>query len=78
MTPEVEAFLNDLAETRRVSAPTQNQAKAEILFVHLKALAVRLPRLENVAQAKAGARLPTVLMQLEARQLPYHLISGTP
>ncbi len=73
---EVEAFLNDLAVCRRVSASTQNQAKAAILFLYREVLTVRLPWLENVTQAKTAARLPAVLTQREARQLLDHL-SGT-
>ena len=73
---EVEAFLNDLAVCRHVSASTQNQAKAAILFLYREVLAVHLPWLENVTQAKTAARLPTVLTQREARQLLDHL-NGT-
>ncbi len=36
--PEVEAFLTYLAVERKVSASTQNQAKAAVLFLHKEVL----------------------------------------
>jgi Phage integrase, N-terminal SAM-like domain len=40
--PEVEAFLTHLAVERKVSASTQNQAKAAVLFMYKEAVAFEL------------------------------------
>jgi len=50
---EVEAFLTYLAVQRKVSAPTQNQALAALLFLYQKVLGVDLPWLKDVVRAKA-------------------------
>lgn len=44
--PEVEAFLTHLAVTRKVSAATQNQALAALLFLYQKVLELELPWLK--------------------------------
>ena len=67
--PEVEAFLTHLAVAGRVSASTQNQAKAAILFLYREVLARELPWLDGVVQAKAAHHLPVVLTVGEARAL---------
>ena len=64
---EVEAFLTYLAVTRNVSASTQNQAKSALLYLYKEVLAVELPWLGNVTQAKAPKRLPVVLTQAEVQ-----------
>ncbi len=51
---EVEAFLTHLAVQRQVSASTQNQARAAILYLYKQVLAVDLPWLDGVVQAPAG------------------------
>jgi len=61
----VEAFLTYLAVEGKVSASTQNQAKSAILFLYKEVLAMDLPWLDNVEQAKAPRRLPVVLTQTE-------------
>ena len=58
--PEVEAFLSDLAVRRDVSASTQNQALAALLFLY-KVLKQDQPWLGEVVRAKKPARLPIVL-----------------
>jgi integron integrase len=67
--PEVELFLSHLAQDRHVSASTQNQAKAALLFLYRHVLAVELPWLDEVVQAKHSPRLPVVLSASEVRQL---------
>lgn len=67
--PEVEAFLTYLAVERKVSASTQNQAKAALLFLYKEILRVNLPWLDEVVSAKPGRRLPVVLTQREVREL---------
>jgi integrase len=64
--PAVEAFLSDLATARRVSASTQNQALAALLFLYGAVLGMPLPRLGNVVRAQRPRRLPTVLTRAEA------------
>lgn len=66
---EVTAFLTSLAVDRQVSASTQNQAKAAVLFLYKQVLNVRLPWLDGIAQAKRQRRLPVVLTHGEVRQL---------
>src|SRR5688572_20642866 len=65
--PEVEAFLTDLAVSRKVSASTQNQAKSAILFLYREVLQKELAWLENVTSARAPERLPVVLTVAEIR-----------
>ena len=49
---EVEAFLTHLAVNRHVSASTQNQAKAAILYLYKQVLQIELAWLDEVVQAK--------------------------
>ncbi|WP_091529660.1 integron integrase [Fontimonas thermophila] len=73
---EVAAFLSYLATERKVSASTQNQARAAILFLYKQVLGVELPWLSEVVQAKVSKRLPVVLTPREVRLLLNEL-SGT-
>ncbi|RLB63669.1 MAG: integron integrase [Deltaproteobacteria bacterium] len=66
---EVTEFLNYLAEKRGVSASTQNQALAAILFLYRDVLKVELPWLENVVRAKQSENLPVVLSRQEVSAL---------
>ena len=74
---EVEAFLTHLAVQRQVSASTQNQAKAAILYLYKQVLGVDLPWLEDVVQAKTPRRLPVVLTATEVRTLLLHMQGTT-
>ena len=65
----VTAFLTDLAVRGQVAASTQNQAKSALLFMYREVLAVELPWLENVEQAKRPKRLPVVLTPAETEQV---------
>ncbi|MHB1359968.1 MAG: integron integrase [Rhodocyclaceae bacterium] len=65
--PEVEAFLTDLAVVGKVSASTQNQALAALLFLYREVLGIELPWLNDVTRAKPSRRLPVVLTQAEVR-----------
>jgi len=58
---EVERFLSHLAVEGNVSASTQNQALAAILFLYKEVLAQPLPWLDGLTRAKKPERLPTVL-----------------
>jgi integron integrase len=66
---EVQAFLSWLATERGVAASTQNQAKAALLFLYEHVLALELPWLTGVVQAKAPQRLPVVLTPVEVHRL---------
>ena len=71
--PEVEKFLSHLALDRNVTAATQNQALAALLFLYKRVLNVTLPWIENVVHATRPKRLPTVLTQQEAQSVLAHL-----
>ncbi len=64
---EVTMFLSDLATRRGVSASTQNQALAALLFLYGEVLGQKLPWLDEIARAIRPARLPTVLSREEVR-----------
>ncbi len=66
---EVEAFLSDLAVRKRVSASTQNQALAALLFLYKQVLKLDLPWLGEVVRAKKPVHLPVVLTVLEVQQV---------
>jgi integron integrase len=66
---EVEAFLTSLAVERSVSAATQLQALAAILFLYREVLDDPLPWLDEVTRAKKPVRLPTVLTREEVQRL---------
>lgn len=74
---EIEAFLTYLAVDRQVSASTQNQAKAALLYLYKEVLQIRLPWLDDVVQAKASKRLPVVLTPSEVRELLLHMHGTT-
>jgi integron integrase len=71
--PEVQAFLNFLAVERRVSASTQNQALAAVLFLYKAVLEVELPWLDDVVRARRPFRVPVVLSREEVRKVLAHL-----
>ena len=66
---EVEGFLTYLAVERQVSASTQSQALAAILFLYRQVLEVDLGWLDNVVRAKKPIRVPVVLSAEEVRSL---------
>ena len=74
---EVEAFLSHLAVDRQVSASTQNQAKAALLYLYKQVLETDLPWLNEVVQAKTPKRLPVVLTSTEVRELLLHMDGTT-
>jgi integron integrase len=83
----VESFLTHLAVDRSVSASTQNQAMAAILFLYQEVLETALPWLTEIVRAKRPQRLPTVLTVSEVHAvlarldgtigLMVHLLYGT-
>jgi len=64
---EIAAYLTHLAVHSRVSASTQNQALAALLFLYQQVLRIPVGGLRNVVRAKKPARLPTVLTPAEVR-----------
>jgi len=67
--PEIEQFLTALAVDRHVSASTQNQALAAILFLYRDVLQHDPGWLDDVVRAKRGERLPVVLTRPEVEAL---------
>jgi integron integrase len=63
---EVNAFLTHLAVDLKVSASTQNQALASLLFLYRELLERDL-ELEGVVRARTRRRLPVVLSEAEVR-----------
>jgi integron integrase len=70
---EVVTFLSDLATRGCVSASTQNQALAAILFLHGSVLEQDLPWLDDIVRAKRAQRVPVVLTRGEVRSLLGHM-----
>lgn len=66
---EVTAFLGALATEGNVSASTQNQALAALLFLYKQVLGIELAWLENIPRARRTRRLPSVLTAAEARRV---------
>jgi integron integrase len=67
--PEIGAFLSAIATEARVSASTQNQALAALLFLYQEVLGRRLSWLGGLVHAKRPARLPIVLTRDEVMAL---------
>jgi len=68
-TPEVEAFLTDLAVNQHVAASTQNQALSALLFLYSTVLEQPLTGPLTSVRAKQPQRLPTVLTREEVRRV---------
>lgn len=66
---DVALFLGALATRDKVSAATQNQALAAILFLYRNVLRRDLPWMHDVVRAKRPARLPVVLSRDEVRRI---------
>ncbi len=66
---EVQSFLTYLAARRNVSASTQNQALAAILFLYKQVLKTELDWLDQFQRAKKPKRLPVVFTRHEISRL---------
>jgi integrase len=75
--PEIAAFLTNLAIERRVSASTQNQALAAILFLYKEVLERDLLWIGPVIHAKRPRRLPVVMSRDEVSVLLGRLTGPT-
>ena len=62
---DISAFLTHLATQRHVSASTQNQALAALLFLYQHVLHVQVGSVEHVVRARQPQRLPVVLSRPE-------------
>lgn len=75
--PEIAAFLSWLAEHRRVSASTQNQALNALLFLYRKVLHLDLGKVTAIVRARTPSLLPVVLTREEVKAVLSKL-HGTP
>ena len=66
---EVSSFLSSLAVEGQVSASTQNQALAALLFLYREVLQAPVGWLHAVVHAKRPARIPVVLTREEVRRV---------
>ena len=66
---EIEDFLSHLAVEKTVSASTQNQALAALLFLYREVLSVELPWLDKFMPAKKPERVPVVLTKEEVKSV---------
>jgi integron integrase len=75
---EVEAFLSMMANERKVSASTHNQALSAVLFLYREVLSIDLPWLNNIGRPQQTKRIPSVLIKDEVAGLLAQLdgISG--
>jgi integron integrase len=64
-TTEISEFLSFLATEREVSASTQNQALAALLFLFRDVLELEIAGLDDVVRAKRSLHLPLVLTREE-------------
>lgn len=71
--PEINAFLTHLAVKGNVSASTQNQALAALLFLYRQVLGRRIGELGEVVRARKPRRLPVVMTRDEVKMLIDHL-----
>jgi integron integrase len=62
---EINAFLTHLAVNENVSASTQNQALAALLFLYRHVLARELGNLDGVVRARRGVNVPVVMTRTE-------------
>lgn len=74
---DVEQFLTMLATQRRVSASTQNQALAAILFLYKEVLGIKPAWITTVVRAKRSQHLPVVLTRSEVERV-LGKFEGTP
>lgn len=67
--PELRAFLSHLAVKDQVSASTQNQARAAVMFLYESVLMRPLDRIEGIEPARRPTRIPEVLSSEEVRRI---------
>jgi len=67
--PDINRFVSRLAVDGQVSAATQNQALAAVLFFYRDVLGLQLEQIDDVIRAKRPRRLPVVLSRQEVKNL---------
>lgn len=70
---EVAAFISHLANERKVSASTQNQALNALVFLYEKILQQDVGNFENIKRAKKTTSPPAILEREEVNSLLKHL-----
>jgi integron integrase len=79
---EISMYLSWLAESRHVSASTQNQALSALMFLYRDVLQIDVGRITGLVAAKVPHRLPIVLTRVEVLRLlqslkdPFWLIAA--
>jgi len=79
---EIRQYLSHLATEGNVSASTQNQALAALLFLYREVLRVALPCIDGIEKAKRPVRVPVVLTREETDKIlsyltgVYHLMAS--
>jgi integron integrase len=76
-SPEIKAFLSDLAIRRQVSVSTQNQAFSALLFLYREVLGQPVSGLEDIVRAKPSIRVPLVLSREEVAAVLEHMDGAT-
>jgi len=71
--PEVEAFLSMLANERKVSASTHNQALSALLFLYREVLTIALPWMDDIKRPAHTKRIPSVLTKDEVAGVLAHM-----
>ena len=66
---DVGTFLSMLANERKVSASTHNQALSALLFMYREVLGFDLPWLNNIGRPQQAKRIPAVLTKDEVADL---------
>ena len=66
---DISRFLSYLANQRKVSASTQNQAASALLFLCRKVFRKEIERLSDVVRAKPSRRVPVVLARGEVQAI---------
>lgn len=70
---EIEAFLSMMANERKVSASTHNQALSALLFLYREVLGIDVPWLDNIGRPQQTKRIPSVLTKDEVAALLSHM-----
>ncbi|MDZ7391635.1 MAG: phage integrase N-terminal SAM-like domain-containing protein [candidate division KSB1 bacterium] len=72
-SPEINAFLTHFVQKERVSASTQNQARAALLFLYRHVLGREVGELGPLIRARKPSRVPVVLTRDEVKTVLGHL-----
>jgi len=70
---EVEAFLTMLANDRKVSPSTHNQALSALLFLYREVLVIKLPWMDGIQRPTRAKRIPSVLTRDEVAGILAHM-----